>query len=43
MARYALPKLSREQKVKLPLLSRGIYVARLVGKGTEGSVKVVVE
>jgi len=43
IARYSLPQRSSTQHVKLPVMHRGVYVARLMGSGVEGNVKFVVE
>jgi hypothetical protein len=42
-ARYALPPNSSTQKVKLPQMAKGIYVARLVGENISANTKFVVE
>ncbi len=43
VARYELPLWSSVQHLKLPKLSSGVYVARLVGKSALGNVKFLVE
>jgi hypothetical protein len=42
-ARYALPPNSSTQKVKLPQMAKGIYVARLMGENISANVKFVVQ
>jgi hypothetical protein len=42
-ARYALPPNSSTQKVKLPQMAKGIYVARLVGENISANTKFVIE
>jgi hypothetical protein len=43
VVRYQLPQWSSVQHLKLPKLSGGLYLARLVGNRTSGSVKFIVE
>ena len=43
VAKYSLPKWSSMQKIKLPFLSPGIYVARLINVNAKADVKFVVE
>jgi hypothetical protein len=43
MARYTLPQWSSFQKIKLPVLSPGIYIARLQNERVNTNVKFVVE
>jgi hypothetical protein len=43
ISNYELPQWSNVQHLKLPKLSRGVYVARLVSKSILGNVKFLVE
>jgi hypothetical protein len=43
VGRYTLPLWSSVHKVKLPEMSRGVYVARLLGERVAANVKFVVE
>jgi hypothetical protein len=43
VVRYALPAYGKELRTELPLLAKGMYVARLGGESVSGNVKFVIE